>query len=100
MMIRLFTCGLIAAAGVFAATVSKSKDASFHKDGDPLLQKHRQESHRPGEIAPFSLLSYKDARPWAKSIKEDVLTKKMPPWFADPQYGHFVNDRSLSKQEI
>ena len=45
-------------------------------------------------------MSYKDARPWAKAIKEDVLTKKMPPWFADPQYGHFADDRSLSKQEI
>ena len=58
------------------------------------------ECHCPGEIAPFSLMSYKDARPWAKAIREDVLTKKMLPWFADPKYGHFADDRSLSKQEI
>ena len=45
-------------------------------------------------------MSYKDARPWAKAIQEDILTKKMPPWFADPQFGHFSDDRSLSKQEI
>ncbi len=45
-------------------------------------------------------MSYKDARPWAKAIREDVLTKKMPPWFADQSVGHFANDRSLSKQEI
>jgi hypothetical protein len=73
---------------------------TYHKDVAPVLQKHCQECHRPGEIAPFSLLTYQDARPWAKAIKEDILTKKMPPWFADPQYGHFTNDRSLSKQEI
>ena len=46
------------------------------------------------------LLSYQDARPWAKSIKEKVLTGAMPPWLADPHYGDFVNDRRLSKKEI
>ena len=46
--------------------------------------------HRPGEAAPFSLLTYEQARPWAKAIKEAVLQKKMPPWFADPQFGKFV----------
>ncbi|HYL76990.1 MAG TPA: cytochrome c [Bryobacteraceae bacterium] len=85
---------------VCAWAASVPPQVTFTKDVQPILQKHCQECHRPGEIAPFSLLSYKDARPWAKAIKEDVLTRKMPPWFADPQYGHFVNDRSLSKQEI
>jgi hypothetical protein len=100
MMIRLFACGLIIAAGVFAATVSKSKDATFHKDVEPLFQKHCQECHRPGEIAPFSLLSYKDARPWAKSIRGAVLTGKMPPWFSSDPHGQFSNDRRLSQDEI
>ncbi len=86
-----------AATCVFAATTAQP---TFHKDVEPILQKHCQECHRPGEIAPFSLLSYQDARPWAKSIRGDILTKKMPPWFADPQYGHFMNDRSLSADEI
>ncbi len=45
-------------------------------------------------------LNYAETRPWAKAIRAAVLTRKMPPWFADPQYGHFANDRSLSKQEI
>lgn len=84
----------------FAISSAWAANVTFHKDVEPLLQKHCQECHRPGEIAPFSLLSYKDARPWAKAIREDVLTKKMPPWFADPQYGHFSNDRSLSKLEM
>jgi len=48
----------------------------------------------------MALLTYKDARPWAKSIRAAVLTRKMPPWFADPHYGKFSNDRSLSQAEI
>jgi mono/diheme cytochrome c family protein len=86
--------------GAAAWAASVPKDVSFHKDVEPVLQKHCQECHRAGEIAPFALMSYKDARPWAKAIKEDVLNKKMPPWFADPQFGHFADDRSLSKEEI
>src|SRR5690242_4482904 len=82
----------------WAATAPEQ--VTFNKDVQPILQKRCQECHRPGEIAPFSLLSYKDARPWAKAIKEDVVTRKMPPWFADPKYGHFSNDRSLTKQEL
>lgn len=82
----------------FAATVPSQ--VTFHKDVEPILQNHCQECHRPGEIGPFSLLNYEQARPWAKAIRSDVLSKKMPPWFADSQYGHFSNDRSLSKQEI
>ena len=52
------------------------------------------------EAAPFSLLTYEQARPWAKAIKEAVLLKKMPPWFADPHYGKFSNDRSLARKTI
>ena len=51
----------------------------------------------PGEAAPMALINYQDARPWAKAIRQAVLTKKMPPWFADPSIGHFANDRSLSQ---
>src|SRR6185369_11013234 len=56
--------------------------------------------HRPGMAAPFSLLTYEQARPWAKAMKAAVLKKKMPPWFADPRFGKFVNDPSLSADEI
>jgi hypothetical protein len=82
------------------ATAIAATPPTFHKDVLPILQQRCQECHRPGEIAPMSLLTYADARPWAKSIREAVLTHKMPPWLADPKYGHFANDRSLSQLEI
>jgi hypothetical protein len=75
-------------------------DVTFNKDVLPILQKNCQSCHRPGEIGPFSLLTYDSARPWAKSIKTAVLTEKMPPWFADPRYGHFANDRRLRDADI
>ena len=74
--------------------------ATYNKDVLPILQDHCQECHRPGEIAPMSFLTYKDTRPWAKAIKTAILSKKMPPWFMDPQYGHFSNERKLSDEEI
>jgi len=73
---------------------------TFTKDVAPILQKNCQTCHRPGEAAPFSLLTYEEARPWAASMKRVVRQKSMPPWFADPGYGHFSNDRSLTEKEI
>jgi hypothetical protein len=72
----------------------------FYKDVLPILQSHCQECHRLGEIAPMPFLTYAGTRPWAKAIRQQVLARKMPPWFADPQYGHFANDPSLSQAEI
>ncbi len=72
---------------------------TFSKDVAPILQHNCQGCHRPGEAAPMSLLTYQQARPWAKAMKEAVLLKKMPPWPADPKVGHFSNDRSLSDQD-
>src|ERR1700732_1132427 len=95
---RTISLALIFAAASLAAT--SPPQVTFNKDVLPVLQKNCQNCHRPGEAAPFSLLSYKDARPWAAAIKTAVLTKKMPPWFADPHYGKFSNDRSLSQGEI
>src|SRR5215471_10220279 len=74
--------------------------ATFTRDVAPILQERCQICHRPGEAAPFSLLTYRDARPWAKAIKSAVLTRKMPPWFADPDVGKFSNDASLRQSEI
>jgi len=74
--------------------------ATFYKDVLPVLEEHCQQCHRPGELAPMPLLTYSQVRPWAKSIRQAVLTRKMPPWLADPKYGHFSNDRSLSQSEI
>ena len=64
------------------------------------MQNRCQECHRPGEAAPMSFLTYKEVRPWAKAIREAVITRKMPPWPADPHFGKFSNDRSLSRDEI
>jgi hypothetical protein len=82
------------------AAMAASSNITFNKDVLPVLQKNCQECHRPGEVAPMSLLTYSEARPWAKALKAAVVTQKMPPWFADPQYGHFANDRRLSPEEV
>src|ERR1700751_3220560 len=62
---------------------------TFSKDVAPILQKHCQTCHRPGEAAPFSMLTYKDTKPWARSIKQRVLNGQMPPWKAGLHYGSF-----------
>lgn len=82
------------------AATNETAAVTFNKQVLPVLQKRCQDCHRPGEAAPMSLLTYQDARPWAKAIRQAVLTKKMPPWFADAAYGHFSNDRSLSQAEV
>lgn len=73
---------------------------TFSKDIAPIFFKSCAECHRPGEAAPFSVLSYKDVRPWAKSIREHVTNRTMPPWHADPHFGQFKNDRRLTNKEI
>ncbi|MEP7364745.1 MAG: thiol-disulfide isomerase [Acidobacteriota bacterium] len=76
------------------------KEVTFHKDVLPILQKRCQECHRAGEAAPMSLLTYAEARPWAKAMKMAVVQKKMPPWFADSAHGKWANDRSMTQAEI
>ncbi len=73
---------------------------SFNKDVLPILQRNCQVCHRPGEAAPMSFLTYESTRPWAKAIKQAVVTRRMPPWFADPGHGSFRNDPTLTQQEI
>jgi hypothetical protein len=90
----------VALSTVAMCLVSAAPAVTFHKDVEPILQKSCQECHRPGEIAPMPLLTYEQARPWAKAIKIEVVRGKMPPWPADPHYGKFSNDRSLTKGEI
>jgi hypothetical protein len=82
------------------ASKAASKEVTFHKNVEPVLQARCQGCHRPGEAAPMSLLTYQDARPWAKAIKQAVMLRKMPPWFADPAHGEFANDRRLSNDEM
>src|SRR5947208_16952206 len=80
-----------------AAAASAPKPTTFNKDVAPVVYNRCAECHRAGQVAPMSLLTYKEARPWAKSIREAVLKHTMPPWLADARYGHFENDRRLSQ---
>jgi hypothetical protein len=77
-----------------------ASDPTFTRDVLPILQKNCQGCHRPGQTAPMSLLTYESARPWAKAIKNAVSSKKMPPWFASSDFGHFTNDKSLQQADI
>ena len=87
-------------AGRAKDTKPSAKDVTFTKDVAPIFFKNCAECHRPGEAAPFSMLSYKDARPWARSIREQVVSREMPPWRADSHVGQFKNDRRLTDAEI
>ena len=73
---------------------------SFYRDVLPILQQHCQGCHRTGEIGPMPLVSYENARSYSLEIANVAAKKKMPPWFADPRYGHFSNDPSLTQEEI
>jgi len=79
-----------------------AQQVTFTKDVAPILQEKCQVCHRPGTFAPMSLLTYEEARPWAKAIREKVFAREMPPWHIDKNVGvrHFKNDRSLSDQQI
>src|ERR1700720_4911735 len=98
---------LVAQTSALAAD-AKSVDAgareqvTFSKDVAPILQAKCQECHQPNSIAPMSLITFQEARPWARSIKERVVTRQMPPWHIDQSVGvqKFKNDMSLTDQQI
>ena len=92
--------GLFASLILVAASKPNRSSATFTRDIAPILFQRCVECHRPGEIAPMSLMTYQEVRPWAKAIRERVVERSMPPWFADPHYGKFANDPSLSQNEI
>ena len=75
-------------------------EVTFTKDVAPILYQHCVVCHHPNDIAPMSLITYNQVKPWAADIKEAVLMRKMPPWKADPHYGKWANDTSLSQAEI
>jgi hypothetical protein len=91
---------LILSLVVAAAALQAAPKLTYHKDVEPILLDKCQGCHRPGEIAPMSFVTYKDLRPWAKAVKAAVATRKMPPWFANKQHGHFANDWSLTDAQI
>src|SRR5262245_15468587 len=89
----------------FAATVSTGAQSptaaapTYSRDVAPILFKNCTACHRPGEIGPMSLLTYKDVRPWARAITGRIEAGTMPPWHADPSTGEFSNDRRLTDRE-
>jgi hypothetical protein len=102
---QLSRIGLILVTGVpvalsFGVMAAQPAPVTFYRDVLPILQKNCQSCHRPGEVAPMSFLTYDSTRPWARAIKTAVQSGKMPPWFADPQYGHFANDRKLTSDQV
>src|SRR5580765_1472393 len=98
-----FCLSTSAVAGVGAALqapVSPADVPTFSRDVAPILYSKCVSCHRPGEVAPMSLITFKEVRPWAKSIREKVAARVMPPWHADTRYGKFRNDLSLPQPEI
>ena len=96
----MFAAGAVFALGGVA--LAAERPATFTKDIAPILQEKCQECHRPGSLAPMSLVTYEETRPWAKSIKLRVMTRQMPPWHIDKTVGvrEFKNDMSLSDEQI
>ncbi len=84
------------------AAVSAEKPVTFAKDVAPIFQAKCEACHRKNSVAPMSLITYEETRPWARAIKERVVTRNMPPWHLDKTVGiqHFQNDRSLTDDEI
>ena len=91
-------CSLVA-MGVAASGPSDAA-VTFTRDVAPIFYNRCVECHRSGEVAPMSLITYNETRPWAKAIKQKVADRSMPPWLAAPDNQHFKNDRRLSQREI
>lgn len=86
--------------GARDAVVKSTTTLTYHKDVVPILQKHCQACHRPGEVGPFSLMTYKQAVTWAEDIKEYTTAKKMPPWKPTEAAFAFHSERKLTDTEI
>ncbi len=100
-MVRMSWAVFAGSLGI-AAVSAQGPSVTFTKDVAPILQKSCQNCHRPGSVAPMSLLTYEDARPWARSIKTKVTAREMPPWHIDRNIGlnRFKDDPSLTDREI
>jgi len=101
-VLRLLAVGAVVSLAAPAFASEPGKTPTFTKDVAPIFQAKCESCHRPDSIAPMSLVTYKDARPWARSIAQRVKGRQMPPWHIDKTVGiqHFKNDRSLSDAQI
>ena len=100
-----FALSLLIASVMYPAVSAQqasSSNVTFAKDIAPIFQRSCQNCHRPGAIAPMSLVTYEEARPWARSIKQKVTAREMPPWYIDRHIGitKFKDDPSLTEAEI
>jgi hypothetical protein len=91
---------LAAILGLPSAALAADAPVTFTKDVAPILYKSCVECHRPTMFAPMSLMTFEDARPWARAIKQRVTARTMPPWGADPAHGTFKNDPRLSDGDV
>ena len=91
----------LTASGAWAAD-TVARPVTFSKDVAPIFQQKCQECHQPNSIAPMSLITFEDVRPWARAIRQRVSTRQMPPWHIDPSVGvhKFKNDMSLTQEQI
>jgi hypothetical protein len=103
-LILFAACLLVIGVGVAGATSNNNavdqQNVTWSEHVAPILFNNCVTCHRPGQVAPMSLLSYKETRPWAKSIRRVTADGTMPPWFANPEHGTFVEDSRLSADEI
>src|SRR5256714_896028 len=97
-IVTLFVAMLFATASTSAG--GSKRAIVFTKDVAPILQKHCEECHRQGGVAPMSLVTYEEARPWARAIKERVSRREMPPFHATGALGRYVGDPRLTDEEI
>lgn len=108
---RTLRCGMFCVAGMMVTAVAPSgqvpaapvqPQVTYTKDVVPILQRACQNCHRPGSIAPMSFLTYEEVRPWARSIKQKVADREMPPWYIDRHVGitKFDPDPSLTDAEV
>src|SRR5438309_4828354 len=97
----LVAMSLVLGASAQDVRVPPTQNApTFSKDVAPIFYSKCVTCHRAGEVAPMSLMTYKDARPWARAIRDKVVAREMPPWHADPAHGAFRNDHSLTQAQI
>ncbi len=92
---------LVSTAGLSgtAAAGAEADTPTFTEDVAPILYENCVTCHRAGEVAPMSLVTYQETRPWGRSIKNKVMSGEMPPWHADPSVGRFLNERRLTDDE-